>query len=129
MDNDRNLTEGERIKKLRKSLDLTQDKFGERLGLKRNTISQIESGTNNVTEQMRKSICREFNVNYNWLLCGEGDMIIEVDKEDMLMQWAGEVLSEESTSFRKRLVKLLSALSDDEWVALENKLKQLYEED
>lgn len=71
-----------RINELRKTLNLTMDKFGEKLGVKKNTISQWESGVNNITEQMIKSICREFHVNEIWLRTGEGDMFIELSKDD-----------------------------------------------
>lgn len=64
----------DRIKELRKSLGLSGEKFGERVGVKRNTVSQWETGTNSVTDQMFKSICREFNVNEEWLRTGEGEM-------------------------------------------------------
>lgn len=66
----------ERIKELRKALGLTLDKFGERLGVTKQTVSRIENGINNVTDQMFKSICREFNVNENWLRTGEGEMFV-----------------------------------------------------
>ena len=66
----------ERIKKLRKTLGLTLEKFGERLGVKRNSVSQWENGINNVSDQVRKSICREFGVNEEWLLSGSGPMFI-----------------------------------------------------
>ena len=67
----------ERIKKLRKTLGLTLEKFGERLGVKRNSVSQWENGINNVSDQVRKSICREFGVNEEWLLKGSGPMFIQ----------------------------------------------------
>lgn len=63
----------ERIKELRKSLGLTLEKFGERLGVSRAAMSNIENGNRNVTEQMFKSICREFNVNEDWLRDGIGE--------------------------------------------------------
>ena len=66
----------ERVKELRKTLGLTLDKFGERLGVTKQTVSRIENGINNVTDQMFKSICREFNVNENWLRTGEGEMFV-----------------------------------------------------
>lgn len=66
----------ERIKELRKALGLTLDKFGERLGVTKQTVSRIENGINNVTDQMFKSICREYNVNENWLRTGEGEMFV-----------------------------------------------------
>lgn len=67
-----------RIKRLRKTLNLTMEEFGKRLGVTRTAISNIENGHRNLTEQMAKSICREFNVDYFWLTEGIGDeMFIE----------------------------------------------------
>lgn len=68
------MTQGERVKEIRKSLDLTLEKFGKKLGVTKTTISRIEKGINNLTEQMTISICREYNVNYDYLIRGEGDM-------------------------------------------------------
>ncbi|MDO5785444.1 MAG: helix-turn-helix transcriptional regulator [Eubacteriales bacterium] len=64
----------ERVKKIRKTLNLSQKEFGERLGVTDSAISIIESGRRNITEQMEKSICREFNVSYDWLKDGTGEM-------------------------------------------------------
>lgn len=61
----------ERIKQLRKELGLTLEKFGERLGVSKVAISLIENGKNALTDQMFKSICREFNVREEWLRTGE----------------------------------------------------------
>ena len=64
----------ERIRYLRKELlGLTLEKFGERLGVTKVTISRLENGINAVTDQMFKSICREFNVNEDWLRDGIGE--------------------------------------------------------
>ena len=46
------------------NVNLTLEKFGEKLGIKKSALSLIENGKNNLTEQMAKSICREFRVNY-----------------------------------------------------------------
>lgn len=64
----------ERIKKLRKALDLTQQSFADRIGLKQNSIALIESGKRNISQQAVLSICREFGVNEGWLKTGEGEM-------------------------------------------------------
>ena len=66
----------ERIKELRKALGLTLEKFGEKLGVQKSAISKIERGENGVAEPMFKSICREYNVNENWLRTGEGEMFV-----------------------------------------------------
>lgn len=68
----------ERIKQLRKALGLTLEKFGERIGVSRSAMGNIENGVRGVTDQMFKSICREFNVNENWLRTGEGEMFAPV---------------------------------------------------
>lgn len=67
--------ENERVKLLRKDvLHLNQEEFGARIGVRKVAISLIESGRNNITAQMRLSICREYNVSEKWLLTGEGEM-------------------------------------------------------
>ena len=65
------MTQGERIKDVRNSLGLTLEKFGEKLGVTKTAISRIEKGERSLTEQMTKSICREFSVDYMWLTTGE----------------------------------------------------------
>lgn len=70
----------ERVKELRTTLGLSGEKFGEPLGVKRNSISQIETGKNNLTEQMIKSICLAYNVNEDWLRTGEGEMFLTIDQ-------------------------------------------------
>ena len=68
------MTQGERVREIRKELGLTLEKFGEKLGVKKNAISQLENGRNALTDQMVKAICREYNVNYDYLINGEGEM-------------------------------------------------------
>lgn len=68
------MTQGERVREVRKSLKLTLEKFGAKLGVKKSAISDIESGRNSLTDQMATSICREYNVNYDWLMEGKGEM-------------------------------------------------------
>ena len=116
-----------RVRKVRKELGLTLEKFGKRLGVSNPAISKIENGQNNVSEQMIKSICREFNVNETWLRTGEGEMFVDMDTEDELMRWAGEVLSGSDTSFQKRFVKMLMGLNPAQWKVLEEKILELYE--
>lgn len=75
----------ERIRKLRKQLNLTMEKFGQKLGVKKNTVSQWESGANSLTDQMFKSICREFNVNEEWLRNGTGEMLKPAPSDELDM--------------------------------------------
>ncbi len=68
---------GDRIKKLRKALDLTQQAFSERIGVKRNTIAKYETTRGEPIDAVISLICREFNVNEAWLRTGEGEMFVQ----------------------------------------------------
>ncbi len=79
----------DRIKKIRKELDLTQQKFADRLSVKRNTVAQWELGINTLTNQVIMSICREFNVNEDWLRNGgsDDDMFIKLTEDEELAMY------------------------------------------
>lgn len=77
------MTQGERVKEARKSLGLTLEKFGERLGVRKNAISAIENGRNSLSDQMLKSISREYGVSEQWLLDGTGDMFLNKDASSL----------------------------------------------
>ncbi len=66
----------DRIKQIRKEAGLTQEKFAERLGLKRQTIATYETGRSEPMDTIIFSICREFNINENWLRYGTEPMKI-----------------------------------------------------
>lgn len=74
---------GKRIKKLRKALGLTQKEFGERIGVKPNTIGTYEIGRNEPIDAVISLICREFNVNEEWLKHGMGPMLSETNDFDL----------------------------------------------
>lgn len=74
------MTQGERVRDIRKELGLTLEKFGEKLGVGKTAISKIEKCENSLTDQMAKSICREYNVNYDYLIYGEGEMFSDLPK-------------------------------------------------
>lgn len=94
-----------RIKDLRISLGMTMEKFGERLGVKGSAINKLEKGYNQVTEQMFKSICREFNVNEEWLRDGSGEMFII--PEDEFASIASNILEYPDDEFYKLVVNIL----------------------
>ena len=110
----------ERLKKLRKTLDLTQQKFADRLGVKRNTVGQWECGINAITDQVVFSICREFDVNEEWLRTGEGEMFIRKTRSETIADFMVDMLNEEEPSYKRRLIEALAELSTDEWKLLEN---------
>ena len=72
------MTQGERIKEVRKALSLTLEGFGAKLGVTKQTISKLENGVNNLTDQMARAICREFNVSYDYLTSGVEPMFTDL---------------------------------------------------
>jgi bacteriophage CI repressor helix-turn-helix domain len=109
----------ERMKQLRKTLGLTQQDFADRLGIKRGAIANYEIGRNEPIDAVVSLICREFDVNEDWLRTGEGEMFLTLDRDDQIARWAGTVLRDEGDTFKKRFVAALSQLEERDWVALE----------
>ena len=115
---------GERIKYLRKEVLIkTQKDFGSRIGLKPNSVSDIESGKNNPTEQTINSICREFGVSKLWLSDGNEPIFFDADSRvqiDNIMNGENE--------FAKNLFKEFAKLDDDQWKMLESLIKSIARE-
>lgn len=118
------MTRNERVKEIRKTLGLTLEKFGERIGVTRGSMSNIENGNRNLTEQMTKSICREFSVDYMWLTTGEGEMFIDTD--DDFIERIDRIMAGEDEA-RKNLFKFMLELSDDDIAALDRLMKKAIE--
>lgn len=116
------MTQGERIKEIRKSLNLTLEKFGEKIGVTKTAISRIEKGERGCTEQMTKAICREFGVDYIWLTTGEGEMF--VDSDDDFIEKIDRIMAGES-DIRKNAIKALVNASTEDIEALD-RLIDLY---
>lgn len=116
----------DRIKKLRKELDLTQQEFADRIGIKRNSYANYETGRNTPIDAIILSICREFNVNEEWLRDGTGEMFVEMDVEDQLMDWVGSVLGGHDSKFKKDYLTMLSQLDESEWGTLEKMESMLH---
>ena len=121
------MTQGERVKEVRKSLDLTLEKFGERIGLKKNSLSQIENGRNSLTDQTASSICREFNVSEEWLRNGTGKMFVDLSRKIQLARFFGEVQVDEG--FKNHFVSAISTMTVDEWAFIERKMREIFEGD
>lgn len=116
-----------RIKQIRKECCLTQTEFGEKIGVRGNTITNYENGLRNPSEAIIRAICREFNVNEDWLRTGKGEMFRKVDRKTELASFFGE-LSSSPVDFRHRLVAVLSRLDESEWELVEKMAKKLMEE-
>lgn len=70
------MTLGERIRKVRKVLDLTQQEFADKIGSKRNTVATYEIGRTEPSAAVISLICRTFDISETWLRTGEGEMLL-----------------------------------------------------
>lgn len=115
------MTQGERVKEIRKELDLTLEKFGEKLGVTKVAISNIEKGNRNLTDQMAKSICREYNANYDYLMYGEGEMF-----DDLPQTIVDELCAQyDLNDFDKALVEMYVSLPAGSRERIKEYMKQL----
>ena len=118
----------ERIRQLRKSLGLTLEEFGAKVGVGKTAISNIENGNRNLTDQMFLSICREWNVNEEWLRTGEGEMFVELTRDEQIASFIGSIQANVDDSFKKSFILMLSSLDEPEWELLEKMAMKLYKE-
>lgn len=115
----------ERIKELRLYFGLTLDKFGERLGVSKSGISKIEKGNRGVTEQMKKSICREFNVDYLWLTEGIGEMFQQHDDDVEVHAMVDRILEGQNEHVKNLFIEAAKNLNDEDWNTINDIIDKL----
>jgi transcriptional regulator with XRE-family HTH domain len=102
----------ERVKELRTALGLSAEKFGGKIGVTRSAISKMELGVCNISEQSIISICREFNVNEEWLRNGTGEMFNTLSRDEELAYIVGQALPQ-ADDFVKNTFIALGRLSQE----------------
>lgn len=115
----------ERLKELRKELKLTQQEFANKIGISRGNIGAYEVGKNKTSDAVISLICTKFHVNEDWLRTGNGDMFIEMTKDEQIEEFIGDALRNEEDSFKKRLISGLAALDENGWKVLEDFLDSI----
>lgn len=108
-----------RIKKIRQNAGLTQREFADKIGVSRNTIAAYETDVRIPIDAIIISICREFNINKDWLYTGEGNMYLDIHPDIQLSKALGMLLKNEAGSFRKCLILSLLEMDEKEWGTLE----------
>lgn len=115
-----------RIREIRNHLGLTQTEFGKRIGLSRPMVANLEGeGRAEIKDHVIHLICKEFNVNEEWLRSGNGEMFKQKTVTEELVELTDKLLSEESTSFKNRLVSALARLTDEQWDLLEKVIDEI----
>ena len=113
----------ERIKAVRLALGISQEEFGKRLG----AITNIELNKVEPKPLFVDLICREFNVNEDWLKNGAEPMFLQRSRNEELSAFFGDLLNGEP-DFKHRLISVMSRLSVDQWQMLADMANMLVEE-
>lgn len=111
-----------RIQQIRKTAKMTQDEFADKIGLSKNFVWMIEKGERTPSERTIKDICREFKVNYDWLVNGTGDMFQDDDSDAQAI--VDSVMTGDNDFVKKTLVKF-ARLSEERWRQLQEILEEL----
>lgn len=115
---------GDRIKALRQSLGLTQQEFAEKVGIKRGAIANYEIGRN-ISDVVINSICMTYNVNERWLRTGDGEMFVQISRDEEVMAFVGDVMRGEEDNFRRRFLLALSRMPEERWADIEAFARQI----
>ena len=114
-----------RIQAVRKSFKMTQDEFAEKIGLSKNFVWMIEKGDRIPSERTIKDICREFKVNYDWLVNGIGEMFQDDDSDAQAI--VDSVMTGDN-DFAKKILVQFAKLDESRWRQIEEILNELKKE-
>lgn len=117
----------ERVKEIRKAKGLTLESFGAKINLGKSQIGKIEKNQATLTDRTISDICRIYNVNENWLRTGEGEMFVQLSRDEELSRYLGELLKDEDENFKKRLIAALVKVPSDDpfWDTLNDVISDL----
>lgn len=108
-----------RIKYVRKEIaKMTLVQFGEKIGVSAASVSAIELGKNNPSDQTVRSICREFGIREEWLRTGQGEPRTARPKDAIIEEFFNSVLEDEPEAFRSRLITAMAAWTEQGWETL-----------
>lgn len=113
------MTISERIARLIDVSGMTKTDFASKLNVTQAYISKITNKGSVPSDRLIEDICEKFNVNENWLRTGEGEMFIELSRDEQIAEFVGRTLSTESESFKKRFIAMLAKLDESDWETLE----------
>lgn len=123
----------ERLKLLRKELNLTQQELADKLGIKRTTIGNYEVGRNEPVDSVISLICDRLSVNEEWLRTGAGEMFVSKNTNMRVQAWIEKVLAGRPEDIRFRAVSLLADMPEEWWDILADRLaveaRKIYEEE
>lgn len=114
----------DRLKELRKTLKLSQTKFGEGIGVGLGVIRNLEDGITEPSTALVDLMSKVYNVDVVWLETGDGEMFRKMTRREKIAAFVSEALADESDSFRSEFILTLSVLSDDGWRKLREVIRE-----
>ena len=120
-------TINDRFRILRDSTGLSQEEFAARAHRTRSEIKNIEYGKTSPKDEVIASVCHTYGINEDWLRHGLEPMRAAKSEEEEIAEMVGSALSG-SSRLKKAVIKMICTRSDAELQALEDMLRQLYED-
>lgn len=107
------MTINERVRELRKELNMNQTEFGKKIVLSQNHLTGIETGKRSVTDRTIKLLCTEFNVSEDWLRTGKEPMFVEIDEDDKYSKAFSAASIEEDEFAKALLIEYMDLSKED----------------
>lgn len=117
-----------RIKQVRKALGVSQDEFGNGLGLGRGAITNIELNKTTPKPLVVQLICKTYNVNEQWLRTGEGEMFVQRTRSQEITDFMADLVQTDN-EFKRRFVSALARLDENDWEMIEKMAEMLSEQE
>lgn len=114
-----------RIAAVIKASGLTKTAFAERLNVSQSFVSRLAVGASVPSERTILDICREFNVSERWLRTGEGEMFVQLSREEEITKFAMEIIRDPGSEFQRQLLTTMARLEPAQWKLMEQMLDQL----
>lgn len=115
----------DRLKELRKTLKLSQTKFGEGIGVGLGVIRNLEDGITAPSTALVDLISKVYNADVIWLETGEGEMFRKMTRREKIADFVSRTLADETDDFKTQLILVLAALSEDGWKKLKAAAEEL----
>lgn len=107
-----------RIRELRKTLNLSQQEFADKINISRSNLGNIETGAVSVTDRVVIDICNAFGVSDEWIRSGNGEMFAKRGRDEEIAKFVGEALADEDGDIKAELIHVLSRLTPEQWKLL-----------
>lgn len=119
---------GKRVRKIRLQKGISQEQFGELIGIKKAAVSKIENGDSSLSRSNLISICKQFNINEEWLLYGKGEMFIPTSRENEIRAFFENAMSSDTdlAKIQRKFINTLISLDKEEWIVLDRFMKKYH---